>query len=247
LLTKDDHNCIKQQELYETYLAEIVFIQNKCIFCGKWVYFRLIKDDNSRHVFKNWDAAQRHMRDMGHCKMNPEAMDLVDEFYDYSEENLKFLQRKFDNLQIKLKNEIETNKSEEVIIEEDEWEDCDSEEEEEILEEKIGQENETKKEEEDEQYVLIRGYWHPLRDKIVTSKFIRDNLEINDKEEVVLPNGKILGNRKYAKYYKQNMVEIVRKKSEIIRALAYREMDSLNKTQGKSVAKYESVVKTLER
>jgi pre-60S factor REI1 len=185
--------------------------------------------------------------------MNPEAIDLVDEFYDYSAENLDFLQRKFDNLQIKNKNDIQQNEEEKnEIIEEDEWEDYESESEDEIEEKKDEieekkDEKEEKKEDENEKYVLIRGYWHPLKDKIVTSKFIKDNLDLNDKEEVVLPGGRILGHKKYAKYYKQNMVEVVKKKSEIVRALAYREMQMVNRKEGGTVAKYESVLKTLER
>ena len=213
------------------------------------------------------------MRDRGHCKMNPEAIDLVDEFYDYSEENLAFLQRKFDNLQVKMKNEIEQKGKEgDVIEEEDEWEDCDSEigsedDENEVIKEEKDEKNGEKIEkneqklekkdkkiekneekiEKNEEYVLIRGYWHPLKDKIITSKFIKDNLDINDNDEVVLPGGKILGHKKYSKYYKQNMVEIVKKKSEIVRALAYREMSVINKQNNGTVAKYESVYKTLER
>ena len=186
------------------------------------------------------------MRDLGHCKMNPESIDLVDEFYDYSEQNLNFLQKQFDDLQVKKKGEIKQVIPKTVEEEnEEEWEDCDTEDEmEEIEEEKR---EDSKGGEEDEQYVLIRGYWHPLKDKIVTKKFIRENLNMNDKEEVILPGGKILGHRKYTKYYKQNMVEVVRKKSEIIKALAYREMERANRSSNGTVAKYESVVKTLER
>lgn len=191
------------------------------------------------------------MRDSAHCKMNPEAIDLVDEYYDYSQENLAFLQNKFDKLQIMTKTEIKKKKendekikeSKKIIQEEgedeDEWEDYDSE------EEKEDKEDKPEKKDKEEQYVLIRGYWHPLKDKIITKKFIKNNLEINEKDEVVLPGGKILGHRKYMKYYKQNMVEIVKKKSEIIKALAYREMNQGNSNG--SITKYESVIKTLER
>lgn len=191
--------------------------------------------------FPNWDAVQRHMRDVGHCKMNPEKMDLVDEFYDYSEANLAFLQRKFDQLEVRTKREIHAPKQEPICEkEEDEWEDCESEEE-------APQEEKEPVDEDDEQYVLIRGYWHPLSDKIVDSKFIKEHLQVNDKGEVVLPGGKILGHRKYAKYYKQNVVQMVRKKSELVRALAYREMErgaGLGRTQ---VAKFGTVMATLER
>lgn len=168
--------------------------------------------------------------------MNPEAIDLVDQFYDYSEQNLAFLQNKFDSLEIKTKTEIERTQKKEHKIEEedeDEWEEYESEEE---------QKEESPKE---EQYVLIRGFWHPLKDKIINKKFIKNSLEINEKDEVLLPGGKILGHRKYRKYYKQNMVEIVKKKSDIVKALAYREMNQ-GSTPG-TVSKYESVVKTLER
>lgn len=182
------------------------------------------------------------MRDVGHCKMNPESIHLVDEFYDYSASNLEFLQRKFDDLDVRTKREVES-KVQEVICEteEDEWEDCESEDDDEQPQEA------TQSEEQEEQYVLIRGYWHPLRDKIVDSKFIRDNLELNDKDEVVLKNGRILGHRKYAKYYKQNMVQIVRKKSELIRALTHRELGRLKAPEQTGVAKYRAIEATLER
>lgn len=197
------------------------------------------------------------MRDSAHCKMNPEAIDLVDEYYDYSKQNLEFLQNQFDKVKIMTKTEIENkkeNKIEEIkeikeieepneAIEEEneeEWEDYDSE------EEKDEKELEEVPEQE-EQYVLIKGYWHPLKDKLITKKFIKENLEINEKDEVLLKGGKILGHRKYAKYYRQNMVEIVKKKSEIIRALAYREMERANKNSNGTITKYESIIKTLER
>lgn len=178
------------------------------------------------------------MRDAGHCKMNPESIHLVDEFYDYSASNLEFLQRKFDDLDVRTKREVES-KVQEVIreTEEDEWEDCESEDD--------GQPQEPAQSE--EQYVLIRGYWHPLRDKIVDSRFIRDNLELNDKDEVVLKNGRILGHRKYAKYYRQNMVQVVRKKSELIRALTHRELGRLKAPEQGGVAKFRAIEATLER
>lgn len=200
------------------------------------------------------------MRDSAHCKMNPEAIDLVDEYYDYSKQNLEFLQNQFDKVKIMTKTEIENkkeNKIEEIkeikeieepneAIEEEneeEWEDYDSEEEKEEKDEKELEEVP----EQEEQYVLIKGYWHPLKDKLITKKFIKENLEINEKDEVLLKDGKILGHRKYAKYYRQNMVEIVKKKSEIIRALAYREMERANKNSNGTITKYESIIKTLER
>lgn len=186
--------------------------------------------------------------------MHPESIEMLDEYYDYSSQNLAFLQKKFDNLQIKTKAEIGQTQGNVTVVkeeDEDEWEDYESEEELEEIEENKEKEGKEEigeiKEDEDEQYVLIRGYWHPLKDKIVTKKFIKEGLELNDKDEVVLPGGRILGHKKYAKYYKQNMVEVVRKKSEIIKALAYREMAKINKTSPNTVAKYESVVKTLER
>ena len=200
------------------------------------------------------------MRDSAHCKMNPEAIDLVDEYYDYSKQNLEFLQNQFDKVKIMTKTEIENkkeNKIEEIkeikeieepneAIEEEneeEWEDYDSEEEKDEKDEKELEEVP----EQEEQYVLIKGYWHPLKDKLITKKFIKENLEINEKDEVLLKDGKILGHRKYAKYYRQNMVEIVKKKSEIIRALAYREMERANKNSNGTITKYESIIKTLER
>lgn len=188
--------------------------------------------------------------------MNPESIHLLDEYYDYSNDNLAFLQKRFDRLQIKTKGEIEQNQEKPAaVVEEDEWEDCDTEDEEDVIDEEKSEGSEREgnahshdhehESKEDDQYVLIRGYWYPLKDKIVDKKFIKEGLEINDNDEVVLPGGRILGHKKYAKYYKQNMVEIVKKKSELIQALAYREMGRLEK-QG-TVAKYQSVVKTLER
>jgi pre-60S factor REI1 len=183
--------------------------------------------------------------------MHPESIEMLDEYYDYSSENLAFLQNKFDNLQIKTKAEIGKTQGEVTPVkeeDEDEWEDYESDEEvEEVKESKEDVKGQKEETDENEQYVLIRGYWHPLKDKIVTKKFIKDGLELNDKDEVVLPGGKILGHKKYSKYYKQNMVEVVRKKSEIIKALAFREMNRINKTSTGTVAKYDSVVKTLER
>lgn len=242
-VTPDEDNCVDPRGLFEGHLAERVFLEHKCIFCGGTSAF-LIPDELSEQRFANWDAAQRHMRDVGHCKMRPEAIDSVEAYYDYSAENLAFLQRKFDRLEIKTKTEIAGGVPDAICEnDEDEWEDCDS-----------GDEagpapgagsEETGAPGADEQYVLIRGFWHPLQDKIVSSSFIREHLRTNDKDEAVLPGGKILGHRKFAKYYRQNVTQSVLRKSELVRAIAFREAE--RRGPGGELAKYNATVKALER
>lgn len=174
------------------------------------------------------------MRDCSHCKMNPENMDLYEEYYDFSSENLAFLERKFQNLQIKQYSEIPKAGADATIIEEeedneDDWEDCSDEESEnetEILEEKPKEIQEKKAGEKtqnkNEKFVLVDGYWRPLKQKLLTTKFQQSQISRNEKGEMVLPNGDILGHRKYAKYYKQNMHDLVRRKEELIFALTCR-------------------------
>ena len=171
------------------------------------------------------------MRDCSHCKMNPDKMDYFEEFYDFSNENLAFLERKLKNLQVKPFSDIpqegtesSTQKPDKIIEEnEEEWEDCSDEEilEEKpvVKEEKLESVESTKK---DEKFVLVDGYWRPLKQKLLTSKFQKNQISRNEKGEMVLPNGDIVGHRKYLKYYKQNMHDLVRRKNELIFALTNR-------------------------
>lgn len=185
------------------------------------------------------------MRDASHCKMNPELMDMVEGFYDYSTENLEFLQKKFENLQIKKLSEINNKPKEltntETHIEEEEWED------EEILSEgelEVLGEHDTiienskgrNKSSKEVDYVLVKGYWRPLKDKLLTSKFQVGLIESNDKGELILPGGDIIGNKKFAKYYKQNMHDSVKRKDELIKAITHREMRKQENLTGQSRA-----------
>ena len=164
--------------------------------------------------------------------MNPDKMDYFEEFYDFSNENLAFLERKLKNLQVRQYSEIpqegtqsSAQKPNKIIEEnEEEWEDFSDDE---ILEDKpIIKEEKSESEEcttqKDEKFVLVEGYWRPLKQKLLTTKFQKNQISRNEKGEMVLPNGDIVGHRKYLKYYKQNMHDLVRRKNELIFALTNR-------------------------
>ena len=189
-------------------------------------------------------------------------MDLVEKYYDYSAQNLEYLQKKFEKLQMKKKSEIgqeepaqvPENTSEMIAEEEGEWEDCESENEE-IKEEKEKKDVEASepilKEEDNEIYVLVKGYWRPLKDKLLTNKFQKSMIDSNENGELVLPNGDIIGHKKYARYYKQNMSDIMKKKNELIKAITNREMNRFVNASAENTKlapnKYKNLLQTLER
>lgn len=183
-----------------------------CIFC----------EHKKNKTFKSFRDLQKHMKDMGHCMINPDFISDYKQFYDYTDDNMAFLEKYFvcvgenkeaevaiyepkDNLKnIDLKIEGEED--------DDDWEDLDEEDAEWESEEpnldKVNASSENRKEE-------APTYWFKkvkIGEMILdlSSEFHFRNFMINNSKkteigEIVLPNQKTIGNRKYAAYYKQNI------------------------------------------
>ena len=176
-----DIECLIDLEGLVGYCAEKVKLGHTCLYCQK--------------MFTTWKGCQLHMINTRHSKLRYEAgvdLDEFDVFYDFSADNEEFMNSGIGNhkkkKEVKGKNDNamqEDDASEEEEEEEDddsgEWEDVDSDEE---------------MDEEEEEDGLYAAY----QDEIAKHGF-----DITPLGELIFPDGRIIGHRGLARYYKQRI------------------------------------------
>lgn len=211
---------VKNKEKLVKELAEKIFSDFTCIYC----FYQKRKD------FGSFRATQLHMLEVGHCMMNPSYLSDYKEFYDYSKEYQRLIE-KYGSKHAGTVDFVEDHSDRN-----DEWEDI----EEESVEEKVGEENVTSKKQ--------------VKD-LINKQFRRNELG-----ELVLPNNKILGTRKYLKYYQQHFTNYQYQRGFLIRALengniinpktdlmVYNDLKGLKKIYQETIMKTENRLKTVTK
>jgi len=183
------------------YLGEKIHRGCLCIYC----------ENHHCHDFKTGEAVQRHMIDKGHCFMKTEEFDEYYKFYDFTDE-LAAVRNK-----LLIADDKEPLKEDEAYLEmvsgdedseDDEWEDADEDEDEDEDDEEDGKVKDdatAAKEMEitDEKEIKEKKEKRVHRFKVKKVKVLSTG-------EIQLPNGRILGHRKYNDLYKQYYREKIR-------------------------------------
>lgn len=200
----DEDNCTDPRRLVLR-LARKIHKDLECIFCD---YYK-------RRSFKTASDVQRHMTGVGHCMMNPDYLADFDEFYDYSAENLQLIQKYLvvgeqararpDVVAVNVGGPAE-------ITEEDEWVEV------------SGDETEPRKPERPmsggvDGKVLVDGRLIDPRQKHNLRQFFVRRTTANHLGELVLPNSKVLGSRKYRLYYRQRFRDNLLERQHLLRVL----------------------------
>lgn len=127
------------------------------------------------------------MVDRGHCFLKIDDFEEYDKFYDFTKDNeqvAKRLEKKYRDAKFGVDVEYVINREGKDYEEEDEWVDIDSD----CLEKEDSDIKETKTDK-------------PKSRKIYKLK----RAKLLDTDEILLPSGKILGHKKYLRYYKQRI------------------------------------------
>mmetsp|Transcript_15330 Transcript_15330/g.17522 ORF Transcript_15330/g.17522 Transcript_15330/m.17522 type:complete len:479 (+) Transcript_15330:195-1631(+) len=159
------------------YCAEKIKLGHTCLYCQK--------------IFRTWRGCQEHMINTSHTKLKYEKgidLDEFDVFYDFTSDDVEFLNSGIGNHKNSKKkgadyNNLDSKTGAMEISDDDsgEWEDIDSDEE----------MNET---EEDD------GLYAAYQDEIAQHGF-----DITPLGELIFPDGRIIGHRGLARYYKQRI------------------------------------------
>lgn len=165
------------------YLAEKIQKEIMCIYC-----------ENKGRDFQTPEAIQNHMISKGHCFMNAEHYRDWEPFYDFSTAV------------------PEPKEGQLAIVDEDEdseWEDEEEENDEEAVDEEDGEEEEKNEAAENGEKAMkgedksAKKKVDPKRTKYYYYKNVVKKAQVLSNGEVELANGKIVGNRQFAKYYNQ--------------------------------------------
>ncbi len=217
----DEDNCTNKSELLKK-LAQKVQKDLECIFC----------DFYKHKTFKTFQDVQNHMVSLGHCMMNPDYLHDYDDFYDYSEENMKIIQKYLvdEEAAKNLKNVVgfkvehkEDNKDGKIKEEEneEEWEELSDEE----GKPKKRQGEKHQGVSEDGHIILNGNLIDPKKKHNLRQFFVR-KVTINHLGELVLPNNKVLGNKKYKVFYNQRFRDHELERQHLVRALENRKVIS---------------------
>ncbi len=217
----DEDNCTDKEKMIGK-LAQKIQKDLECIFCDYY------KHKN----FKTFQDVQNHMTSLGHCMMNQDYLHDYDDFYDYSEENMKIIQKYIINendvkgqknvvgFKVEHKDKTEGEKIEE---EDEEWIEL-SEDETEKGQKRFKKRRDGEKDENGN--VILDGNLIDPKKKHNLRQFFVKKVTINHLGELVLPNNKVLGNRKYKIYYNQRYRENYLEKQNLIKALQSRKVVS---------------------
>ncbi len=190
----DSENCTNKEKLVKI-LAEKIFLNFECVYCS------YIKQKS----FKNFRNLQKHMNDVGHCMMHIDNLGEFINLYDYSKDNQRILEKYILNQTDE--NRIFTSKdfAEFEIVEiahentlngsdsDDEWISL-NEEEVEFIESDENVSDQEKK--------ALEGLLDPNK-KYDLRKFALIKAKKLNTGELLLPNQKKLGSKKYTLYYQQ--------------------------------------------
>ena len=158
------------------YCHEKIKLGHYCLYCQR--------------IFRSWQGCQKHMIATRHTKLKYEQgidMEEFDPFYDFSEANEDFLGTKMGSVNV-------TDEEEGVMDEDGDdagWEDVTDDEDEEMGE---GGEDDDMKDEEGEG--LYSGY---------EEEIAKYGFDVTPLGELVFPDGRIVGHRGLARYYKQRV------------------------------------------
>lgn len=172
----DKNFCKNLNGLY-THLANKIYKEKLCIFC----------ENHKCGGFKSGLAVQNHMVDRGHCFMNLDYFAEFDNFYDFTEDNeriAKEMEVKYGNLHYGAEVDYEISDKEKSEDEEGEWED----------EEEGDGEKEMTEDKEPKAKAQTKKVYKLRRARLL------------DTDELLLPSGKIVGHKKYLRYYKQRAI-----------------------------------------
>lgn len=211
----DEDNCTDKEKLVQK-LAQKVQKELECIYCD---YYK-------HKSFKTFQDVQNHMVSLGHCMMNPDYLHDYDDFYDYSEENMRIIQKYLvdeeaaKNLKnvMAVKVEHKDEKKEFDIKEEneDEWV--------EMSDDDQGHSQQRAKKTAklptvDGEHIVLDGNLIDPKKKYNLRQFFVRKVTVNHLGELVLPNNKVLGNKKYKVFYNQRFRDNQLEKQHLIRAL----------------------------
>lgn len=185
-----------------------------------------------RKEFKSFRSVQIHMIELGHCMMNPEYLSDFKRFYDYSGEYQRIVQ-KYELKQTQQSPQDSSKlKPSKTIAEDDEWEDVS----------------------EDENQSQAAKQTSKTQVKMLLS----NHFKRNHLGELILPNNKLLGTKKYLKYYNQRFTNYEFQRNFYVRALenhkvintntdlmVYNNLEELKKIYKLTVVKEENKMKTL--
>ena len=133
-----------------------------------------------QRVFPTWRGVQQHMIDSRHCKLRyEEGIDIeeYEPFYDFEEANREFLDHFNGGERTEGQEgdvEMEQDEAEYSDGDEDEWEDMD--------------------EDDDNDEVSMDGY---------QAEALKRGFDVTELGELIFPDGRVVGHRALAKYYKQ--------------------------------------------
>lgn len=155
-------------------IVEQIFQDNACLYC------QFVK----KRDWGSWKAAQHHMLETGHCLLNPDFLSNYAKFYDYSKA-LEGAKAKYGG-----------QAAGEVQADDDGWIDIDEEDEEgdELTEDKPKEEGQSAAAKEAGRKVSSRSEW---------KSYLQKQFKKNALGELVMPDNRVLGVRKYRKYYEQ--------------------------------------------
>jgi pre-60S factor REI1 len=159
------------------YCQEKVKLGHYCLYCQK--------------VFSTWQGCQKHMISTRHTKLRYEAgidMEEFDPFFDFSEADEDFLGT------IKKRQTVAQGQGDEEEMEEDDadWEDVTDDEDEDMQQDN----DEDMMDDEGDAEGMYAGY----EDEIA-----KYGLDVTPLGELVFPDGRIIGHRGLARYYKQRL------------------------------------------
>ena len=225
----DEENCTDKQKLINL-LATKSQKNLECIFC----------DYVKHRSFKNFQDVQKHMVDLGHCMMNPGYLHDYDDLYDYSEENMEYIKKYMvegsegGNANDYLEFEVVDEKGKKIRKpktddNEDEWVNISEEEENEDQEVAEGdlvikEEKQTENFTEKNGRIKISGNLIDPKKKYNLRKFMVRKARINHIGELILPNNKLLGTKKYRIYYNQRYRDNEFQRMHLIKALEARKI-----------------------
>lgn len=173
------------------YAQEKIKLGHTCLYCQK--------------LFSTWQGCQRHMVSLSHTKLKYERgidLDEWDPFYDFTSANEEFFQTATVNKRTKTKAATTTMANADDKMEEDgeEWEDVSEDDDaddgdKEQAGDAMEEDKATNNNDEDDED-MYAGY----QDEIAKYGF-----DVTPLGELILPDGRIIGHRGLARYYKQRL------------------------------------------
>ena len=214
----DKLNCNNIEGLI-TRIAKKVLLNTQCLYC-----------EHDKHKnFKSAGDAQNHMKDMGHCMINIDYIGEFNDFYDYTKDNMQFIEKYFDKIDENVEEGVAEYKPKKELMdiqyklkdngEFEDWLDVDENEETENDSFKNADINDSNNKTSELSFkeinsntsdlysftkVKIGDQILNLKDNYHFKNFMIDNAQKTSIGELILPNKKLIGTKDYALYYKQN-------------------------------------------